>query len=71
MPKLPRLTAKALIRLLEKRGFKLARQHGSHMIYRNKEGIRATVPFHGLKIIHPKIVKQILLDLRINIKDLI
>lgn len=70
MPKLPRLTAKDLIRLLEKRGFKLVRQHGSHMIYRNSEGIRATVPFHGAKIIHPKIIKQILLDLRINIKEL-
>jgi predicted RNA binding protein YcfA (HicA-like mRNA interferase family) len=36
------------------------------MIYKNKTGIRATVPFHGAKIIHPKIIKQIFLDLKLD-----
>ncbi len=67
MPKLPRLTAKDLIKVLEKNGFILVRQSGSHMIYKNKENIRATVPFHGNKIIHPKIIKQILIDLKLDI----
>lgn len=64
MPKLPRLTAKDIIKILEKKEFVLVRQSGSHMIYRNKEGIRATVPFHASKILHPKIIKQILADLK-------
>lgn len=71
MPKLPRLTAKDLVRILEKREFTLVRQSGSHMIYRNNSGVRATVPFHGSKILHPKIIKQILEDLKINPGDII
>lgn len=70
MPKLPRFTAKDIIKLLEKRGFLLVRQSGSHMIYRNSEGVRTTVPFHGSKILHPKIIKQILIDLKLKIEDL-
>lgn len=70
MPKLPRLSAKDIIKLLEKRGFIVVRQNGSHMIYKNKEGIRVTVPFHGAKILHPKIIKQILNDLKTNMNDL-
>ncbi|MBI5412300.1 type II toxin-antitoxin system HicA family toxin [Candidatus Peregrinibacteria bacterium] len=63
MPKLPRYTARQLTSLLEKKGFLLVRQSGSHRIYRNEQGVRATVPFHGSKTIHPKIVKQILKDI--------
>lgn len=70
MTKLPRLTAKEIIKLLEKRNFILVRQSGSHMIYRNKQGIRVTVPFHASKILHPKIIKQILDDLKLNIEDI-
>lgn len=70
MAKFPRLTARDLIRILERQGFLLVRQSGSHMIYRNKQGIRATVPFHGAKIIHPKIVKRILDDLKLSEEEL-
>lgn len=56
--------------MFEKRDFDLVRQSGSHMIYRNKEGIRATVPFHSSKILHPKIIKQILADLKIDMDHL-
>lgn len=70
MPKLPRLTAKNLIKILEKKGFLMVRQSGSHKIYRNLEGVRATVPFHGSKILHPKIVKQILNDLKLSSEEI-
>ncbi len=69
MPKLPRLTAKDFIKILEKNGFVLTRQSGSHMIYRNSDGIRATIPFHTKKIIHPKIVKRILEDIKVDFDD--
>ncbi len=48
--------------MLEKLGFSLARQSGSHRIYRNAEGKRATVPFHSGKILHPKVLSSILRD---------
>ena len=38
MPRLPRLTATEIIRVLEKADFALARQSGSHKIYRNANG---------------------------------
>jgi predicted RNA binding protein YcfA (HicA-like mRNA interferase family) len=60
--RLPRLTAKEIIAVLLKVGFVLSRQSGSHQIYKNKNGKRVTVPFHGNKILHPKVLKSILRD---------
>lgn len=67
--KLPRLTAKEIIRILERKGFLLARQSGSHKIFRNSEGKRVTVPFHSGKIIHPKVLKSIMKDAGITEED--
>ena len=71
MPRLPRLTAKQIISILEKRGFKLVRQSGSHKIYRNSKGKRTTVPFHDNKILHPKVLSSILKDTEIEPEELI
>ncbi len=47
MPKLPSLTAKKVIRILEKKGFVLDRIKGSHHIYYNPETKkRVVVPVH-------------------------
>jgi predicted RNA binding protein YcfA (HicA-like mRNA interferase family) len=56
--------------VLEKAGFSLARQSGSHMIYKNSAGKRVTVPFHASKILHPKVLKSILRDADISIEKL-
>ena len=42
-----------------KAGFELIRSKGSHRIYL-KEKRRVIVPFHSGRILHPKIVKQVL-----------
>lgn len=60
--KLPRITAAEAIRALEKAGFFLTRQSGSHKIYKNVQGRRATVPYHSGKILHPRVLKSILRD---------
>lgn len=60
--KLPRVTADDAIRALEKAGFFLVRQSGSHKIFKNDEGTRITIPYHSGKILHPKILKSILKD---------
>ncbi len=70
MPKLPRLTARQIIAALEKAGFSLARQSGSHMIYKNAAGKRVTVPFHASRILHPKVLKSILRDAGLAVVDL-
>jgi predicted RNA binding protein YcfA (HicA-like mRNA interferase family) len=71
MPKLPRLTARQIVAVLEKLGFSLARQSGSHMIYKNAAGKRVTVPFHASKILHPKVLKSILRDADISPEKLL
>ena len=70
MAKLPRLTAREIIAVLEKAGFSLARQSGSHMIFKNASGKRATVPFHSSKTLHPKVLKSILRDADLSTEDL-
>ncbi len=45
--------------MLQKAGFVLIRSKGSHRIYQ-KENRRIVLPFHSGKILHPKIVKQVL-----------
>jgi len=70
MPKLPRLTAREIIAALEKAGFSLARQSGSHMIYKNEAGKRVTVPFHAAKTLHPKLLKSILRDADVTVEKL-
>ena len=69
MPKLPRLTARQIV-AVEKAGFALARQSGSHMIYKNSAGKRATIPYHASKILHPKVLKSILRDAEISVERL-
>jgi len=59
LDKLPRLTAKDAEKLLFEAGFVMARSKGSHRIY-IKGTKRIIIPFHGNRILHPKIVKQLL-----------
>jgi predicted RNA binding protein YcfA (HicA-like mRNA interferase family) len=70
MPKLPRLTARQIVAILERIGFSLVRQSGSHMIYKNSEGKRVTIPFHASKTLHPKLLKSILHDAEISVEKL-
>jgi predicted RNA binding protein YcfA (HicA-like mRNA interferase family) len=69
MTRLPRVTAQEIIRILERRGFTLARQSGSHKIFKNKIGKRVTVPFHSGKTLHPKVLKSIIEDADISFDE--
>jgi predicted RNA binding protein YcfA (HicA-like mRNA interferase family) len=44
--KLPQLTAKELIKILQKKGFIVTRQTGSHMFLKNENGLTTVVPNH-------------------------
>ena len=63
------MTAREIIRVIEKLGFRLVRQSGSHKIYRNNRGVRITVPYHSGKILHPKVVKSILRDAELTAEE--
>jgi predicted RNA binding protein YcfA (HicA-like mRNA interferase family) len=68
--KLPRVTATDIIRALEKAGYSLSRQSGSHKIYKNSSGRRVTVPYHSGDTLHPKVLKSILKDADLTVEDL-
>ena len=68
--KAPRVSAKQMIAVLERVGFIFIRQNGSHKIYKSNAGKRVTIPFHGEKILHPKVLKSICEDVGIEIEKL-
>jgi predicted RNA binding protein YcfA (HicA-like mRNA interferase family) len=70
-PRLPRVNANEVIRVLEKIGFVLTRQSGSHKIYKNDEGRRATVAYHGSTILKPKTFKSILNDANLTVEEFV
>jgi predicted RNA binding protein YcfA (HicA-like mRNA interferase family) len=57
--RLTRLTAVAAERKLLQSGFLLLRSKGSHRI-NFRAGQRVVIPFHRGKILHPKIVKEVI-----------
>jgi predicted RNA binding protein YcfA (HicA-like mRNA interferase family) len=67
--KLPRVTANEMIKIVEKSGFHFSRQSGSHKIYKNDEGKRVTIPYHSGEILHPKVVKSILVDAGLSVDE--
>lgn len=70
MSRTPRVTAARLIRAVERRGFLLVRQSGSHKIYRDAAGKRLTIPMHAGKTLHPKIIKTVMTDAELTEEDL-
>ncbi len=49
MSNFPSVKAKDFIKVIEKLGFYLDRQKGSHAIYKNSQGQRVVVPIHSGK----------------------
>ena len=68
MERLPRITAVEVVKALKRAGFFLARQSGSHKIFKNKAGKRVTVPYHSGKTIHLKVLHSILRDAELSIE---
>src|ERR1041384_2278586 len=71
-PKTPRINGSKLVRALEKLGFAVKRQKGSHVtLYRESDKRRVTVPVHGNKEIPIGTLKSILKDAEISAEELI
>ncbi len=70
MSKLPVISGKKLIKKLEKIGYSVVRQKGSHVRLRNFNNFNCkpiTVPLH--KIIKPGLLCQIIKDANLTIKE--
>jgi predicted RNA binding protein YcfA (HicA-like mRNA interferase family) len=46
MSRLPVVSGREMVRYLERKGFFMARQRGSHVLMKSPDGHRVTVPLH-------------------------
>jgi predicted RNA binding protein YcfA (HicA-like mRNA interferase family) len=69
MTKLPRLTGKKMISVLQKAGSKVIRIKGSHHFVRHKDGRSTVIPVHRGEILGPGITAQILRDCELSIQE--
>jgi len=67
--RLPRANVSQVIKAIEKLGFVLVRQSGSHMIFKNNDGTRITVPYHSKQNLHPRIIKSIINDCKLSVEE--
>ena len=73
MPKLPRITGKELVKALQKEGFEIVRQKGSHVQVRkyvDGEKITFPVPVHAGKTVKQGTLKGILRKANISVERL-
>jgi predicted RNA binding protein YcfA (HicA-like mRNA interferase family) len=69
-PRLPSMTAAEVVRILERHGFERVRQSGSHLILRDTDGRRVTVPMHKSKDLGRGLLARIMKDADLTIEDL-
>ena len=70
MDKIPALTARKLIKILKKIGFKKDRQKGSHLILINpKTNTRIVVPVHAGKTIKKPLVRATINDTKLTVEE--
>jgi len=69
MPKYPVLKPDELITALKKLGFYEVRQKGSHKQFKHEDGRFTTVPYHKGRDISPILLRKILQDINITLKE--
>ena len=70
MSRLPVLSAREVIRMLEHMGFEIVRQRGSHIRLKHEDGRVVTVPVHSGQQISRGLLRKILRDVEVSPKDL-
>jgi predicted RNA binding protein YcfA (HicA-like mRNA interferase family) len=68
MPKLRPANPTEVVHVLEKVGFRLIRQSGSHAIYRHSDGRWITVPIHSGKDVAKGTLGKILKDAKLTVE---
>jgi predicted RNA binding protein YcfA (HicA-like mRNA interferase family) len=67
--RLPSLTGRDIVSALEKAGFSVQRQRGSHVFLKNPDGRATVVPVHKGETIGPGLVTKILRDVELSRED--
>lgn len=68
MSNFPSVKAKEFIKVIEKLGFYLDRQKGSHAIYKDIHGQRVVIPLHSGKDLKPGTLMGMIQDIGIDKK---
>ena len=71
MGSVPVLKPREVERLLQRQGFTLARQRGSHRQYRHPDGRATTIPFHAGRDIAPTLLRKIARDIGLSVDELL
>ena len=70
MPKLPKLTGRELIKILNLHGFSIARTKGSHHFMRHLDGRCTVVPVHRGETLGSGLLLKILKDTELSKDDI-
>ena len=69
MSKLPQVKPRHLLRAVQKVGFEIKKQRGSHVDLRHPDGRRTTIPIHN-KTLGKGVLKAILRQTKLTIEEL-
>ena len=71
MPKLPIVNGNQVIKALEKVGFIVVRQKGSHVRMKHEDNRVVTIPIHNKKSLGKGLLRKILRDAELTIEQFI
>ncbi|MGA3123054.1 MAG: type II toxin-antitoxin system HicA family toxin [Polyangiaceae bacterium] len=71
MSDVPILKPREVATILERLGFAEVRQRGSHRQYRHSDGRATTVPFHPGRDISPALLRAIVRDIGMDVRDFV
>jgi predicted RNA binding protein YcfA (HicA-like mRNA interferase family) len=66
MSKLPSLTGRQVVKALQKAGFTVIRQKGSHAFLRHPDGRSTVVPLHAGETVGPGLLRKIIHDVEMT-----
>jgi predicted RNA binding protein YcfA (HicA-like mRNA interferase family) len=69
--RIPVLKPRDVVALLEAKGFREARQRGSHKRFKHEDGRSTTVPFHKGRDISPILLRKIASDIGLTVEKLL
>lgn len=69
MPKLPNVTGQETIKALEKIGFQVVRQKGSHVRMKHEDNRVVTIPIHANKSLGKGLLRKILRDAELTVEQ--
>ena len=69
MPKLVTISGKELCKLLEKLGFQVVHQKGSHVRYKHPDGRLTVVPVHANEDLGKGLLNEILKQIKLERED--